>query len=245
LLYKLDLIGCDIPVVAQAKKQLSLSEESPLCRPVFRAAMKTIVNALYSYNDKTASVKEFELLVNLFKVEDGLRPKGVDAAVLEPFLLSRGLTELYPRVQKKAQQGKTNWLREDFQDLFEFYLAPAHAGQGGARAVNPLPKIIYQEEEPGPVYHAQREHQPPGPYPSIQTLMDSKDYKVLVQKLFERDEGAFRLFIEKVDQVDKWREAKQLIDRELNTRRLDPYCKEAVKLGDIVFSKYFSNSGYL
>jgi hypothetical protein len=249
LLYKLDLVGSDIPFIVRMKDKVIACEDPVVSKLFFALMAKEIIGFLYSYMDKGASLKEFDLLANMFKLEEGLRPKGVDAGLLEVFLTARGLDEYIPVVKKKMQQGKANWLHEDFRDLFDFnrpLTASAYVSSTtNNETENVLPIIVFHEEEKGPVYQAQREHQPPGPYPAIQTLIDSKDYKVLVHKLFERDERAFILFIEKVDQMDKWREAKQLIDWELNKRRLDPYCKEAVKLGDIVFAKYFNNSGYL
>ncbi len=243
LLRRLDLFGPDMPFVFRMKVACAASEESEISKLSFALKAKEIAASLYSYKDKTTLLQEFDLLINLFKLEEGLLPKGVDVALVEEFIAARGLDDYLVRVRKKAQQGKTKWLREDFQDIFEFSAPSPAKGRKPDNGV--LPKIVFSEEEQGPVFHAQREHQPPGPYPSIQTLIDSKDYKILVQKLFSRDERAFRTFIDKVDQVDKWREAKQLIDWELNKRRLDPYCKEAVKLGDIVFAKYFNNSGYM
>jgi hypothetical protein len=249
LLYKLDLVGSDIPFVVRMKDKIVACEEPVISKLVFALISKEIKVFLYSNDSKWALLKDFDLLVNMFQLEESLRPQGVDAGFLEDFLHARGLDEYIPAVQKKIQQGKVNWQHEDFADLFDFNrtpLTPPHvlfktSHEGDKR----LPIVVFPEEKDGPVYRAQREHQPPGPYPSIRTLIDSKDYKVLVYKLFERDERAFRLFIEKVDHVDKWREAKQLIDWELNKRHLDPYCKEAVKLGDLVFAKYFNNSGYL
>ncbi len=247
--YKLDLLGGDLPFILRVKEKINASPENHLSKLVFALMAKEISDALYSCRNKTAAVKDFELLEDLFRLKEELTPKGVDAGLLPDFLHSRGLRELLGQVEKKIQQGKAFWQKQDFQDLFEFAKTTGRPAFAITDLIEEeerlLPRIVFQEEEKGPVYQSQREHQPPGPYPSIQSLIDSKDYKVLVHKIFERDERAFRSFIDKVDQVDKWRDAKQLIDWELNKRRLDPYCKEAVKLGDIVFAKYFNNSGYL
>lgn len=245
LLHKFELAGSDMPFVARLKEKVTVADQNNFSRLFFALAAREIVQLSYFSKDKTALMKEFELFTHLFKMECGLRPPGVDTAMVEQFLHNRGLDSFLPLVTKKSQQGKVKWCKEDFQDLFDFHSSSAGSGPVSIRKLTSgdslLPRIIFQEEEAGPVFHAQRDHQPPGPYPSIQTLMDPKDYKVLVQKVFKSDEREFLSFIEKVDQMDKWREAKQLIDGELSKRRLDPYCKEAVKLGDIVFAKYFHN----
>jgi hypothetical protein len=248
LQFKLDLMGKDIPFVLRCQEQMQSMEEAVISRTSFAVMAQEVKTTLYAGRDHSAVIKEFDLFVQLYKVEEGLRPIGVEAALLEEFLLSRGMEERIPFVKKKVNQGKNQWRREDFEDIFEFSLSQGHpslaaSAQGTEEFI--LPKIIFPEEEKGPVYQAQREHQPPGPYPSIHTLIDAKDSKVFVLKLFERDERAYQTFIDKVDRIDKWREAKQLIDWELNKRKLDPYSREAVKLGDVVFSKYFTNSRYI
>jgi hypothetical protein len=245
LQYKLDLMGKDIPFILRCQEKMQNMEETVISRTSFAAMAQEVKTVIYAGRDHSAVIKEFDLFVQLYRVEDGLRPVGVDVTLLEEFLISRGMEERLPFVKKKVNQGKSQWRKEDFEDIFEFSLSQGHAGSANGSEEFILPKIIFPEEEKGPVYQAQREHQPPGPYPSIHTLIDAKDSKVFVQKLFARDEKAYQTFIDKVDRIDKWREAKQLIDWELNKRKLDPYSREAVKLGDVVFSKYFTNSRYI
>lgn len=248
LQFKLELIGKDIPFVLRCQERVQSMDEAVITRSSFAMLTQELKAALYAGKDNQAAIKEFDLFVQLYRLEEGLRPAGVDATLVEEFLTARGLEERVLFVKKKVSQGKQQWRREDFEDIFEFSTSQGHPGPSTSVHASEefvLPKIIFPEEEKGPVYHAQREHQPPGPYPSIHTLIDPKDSKVFVQKLFARDEKAYQTFIDKVDHIDKWREAKQLIDWELNKRKLDPYSREAVKLGDLVFSKYFNNSRYI
>ena len=85
------------------------------------------------------------------------------------------------------------------------------------------------------------EKQPPGPYPSLRSLISHKERKIFIKKLFDKDKGVYHAFIDRLEETDKWKEAKLIIDDELSKRQLSPFCREAVRLGDIVFSRYFSH----
>ena len=106
------------------------------------------------------------------------------------------------------------------------------------------PRITFGgvEEDEGVFFIHRRniEKQPPGPYPSLRSLISHKERKIFIKKLFEKDKGDYHEFIDKLEETDKWKEAKLIIDEELNQRQLSPFCREAVRLGDLVFSRYFS-----
>jgi hypothetical protein len=84
------------------------------------------------------------------------------------------------------------------------------------------------------------ERQPPGPYPPLRSLISNKERKTLIKKLFNNDRGAYHAFIDRLESIDRWKEAKAAIDEELMRRQIQPFCREAMRLGDIVFSRYFS-----
>ncbi len=90
----------------------------------------------------------------------------------------------------------------------------------------------------------QIEAQPPGPYPSLYTFMDEKTRRTFIKKLFGNDEEAFAHFVDRVDQADSWKEAKAIFDEELARRRINVYSKNAIKLSDFLFSRYFSRNRY-
>ncbi len=106
------------------------------------------------------------------------------------------------------------------------------------------PRITFggvEEDEGVFVVHRRNiEKQPPGPYPSLRSLISHKERKVFIKKLFDKDKGSYHAFIDSLEDTDKWKEAKLIIDDELNKRQLSPFCREAVRLGDLVFSRYFS-----
>ena len=101
------------------------------------------------------------------------------------------------------------------------------------------PVIVNTEEEKIIVSREKIERQPPGPYPALYTLINPRDRKVFIKKIFGRDQEQYQEFIERLEKLDRWKDAKALIDDELRHRRINPFSKEAVLLGDVVFSRYF------
>jgi len=101
------------------------------------------------------------------------------------------------------------------------------------------PLIRFDEEEPI-IYRAKLEQQPPGPFPSLLQLIDEKNRKLFVRKIFDRDADAYMDFIQRLESVLTWKEAKSLLDQELQRRKRNPYSKEVIRLSDLVFGRYFS-----
>lgn len=103
-----------------------------------------------------------------------------------------------------------------------------------------LSLLFDDEEENIPIDRDQIEKQPPGPYPELRSLINSDDQKKFVKKIFSEDVHQYTEFIQSLEKSDSWKEAKSIIDNELADRQINPYSEEAVRLGDIVFSRYFS-----
>jgi hypothetical protein len=99
--------------------------------------------------------------------------------------------------------------------------------------------IRFDEEEPV-IYRSKLEQQPPGPFPSLTQLIDEKNRKLFVRKIFDRDVDGYTEFIQRLELVQTWKEAKQLLDQELNRRKISPYSKEVIRLSDLIFGRYFS-----
>jgi hypothetical protein len=240
LLQLLQGLGKDIPYIAVLLEKLQPANKEEITRAEFSFQLHQAKQVSYSLKKQEIVLQEFDMLVEICNIDQGFKKKGVEVTMLEEFLVSRGLDYTLSQVHKKGAQGKSHWLTEDLNDLFDFPLSmPVELNK---RFFSP--KIIYADDWLQPIQRQNIERQPPGPYPSIITFIDKKDLKNFVRKLFDEDESAFMSFIGKIDKLEKWREAKQVIDCELEKRLLDPYGKEAVKLGDLVFSKYFSNGKY-
>jgi hypothetical protein len=105
------------------------------------------------------------------------------------------------------------------------------------------PKVVYYDEdgdEPQLIERVKIEAQPPGPYPSITRLVDEKSRRDFIRKIFHKDLEAYLAFIERIEAMETWKEAKAFLDHELQQRKVNPYTKEAVRLSDVVFSRYFA-----
>jgi hypothetical protein len=74
-------------------------------------------------------------------------------------------------------------------------------------------------------------------------LIDEKTEKVFIKKLFGGDGDAYGKLIQKLDESESWRVAKILIDNELFKRDVDPFSREAIKLVDLIYSRYYPEEG--
>lgn len=75
--------------------------------------------------------------------------------------------------------------------------------------------------------------------PSFRSLIDDKTEKVFVKKLFNGDGDAYGKLMQKLEDAESWRVAKILIDNELFKRDVDPFSREAIKLVDLIYSRYY------
>jgi len=112
------------------------------------------------------------------------------------------------------------------------------------QAESKRPRIIFSEAEEAIsatmiIERQTIERQPPGPYVSLQTLLSERDRKAFVKKIFKKDVNAYEKFIGELEALDTWKEAKARINAELARREVDPFSKEATRLGDLVFERYF------
>lgn len=236
-------LGKDIPFIETLEQEIKEFEKQELSRDIFQQFSENVYDKIYRNGNVDSIYVEFELLSELLNHDKTLTKSYLETEFVEEFFHSRGLEEALRTVRKKRTQGKKQWLREDIEDIFTFILKKPEA-KAEEEADFSLPRIIFKDDSGFIIQRQKIESQPPGPYPSIFDFIDRKDWKVFVRKIFKKNEIDFKEFLYKVDGVSKWRDAKQIIDWELEKRRLDPYSKEAVRLGDIVFAKFFSNGKY-
>lgn len=86
---------------------------------------------------------------------------------------------------------------------------------------------------------SQIERQPEGPIESLSILIDDKNERFLIKRIFNNHQSEYDKFIGKLEAIESWKKAKEVIDRELNMRSIKPFSKEALRLGDLVFNRYF------
>lgn len=77
----------------------------------------------------------------------------------------------------------------------------------------------------------------------LRNLVDEKMEKVFIKKLFSGDSDGYEQLLGKLDEAESWRVAKILIDNELFKRDVDPFSREAIKLVDLVYSRYYPEEG--
>ena len=101
--------------------------------------------------------------------------------------------------------------------------------------------IVEKWKEPQDIIidRKQIESQPKGPLVALNSIIDEKSKKLIQKKIFEKDDIVYNNFIMRLESVDNWKEAKQIIDEELLIRAVQPFSKEALTLGDLVFNRYF------
>jgi len=89
------------------------------------------------------------------------------------------------------------------------------------------------------INHEMIEYQPEGPLAVLSSIIDEKSKRLIQKKIFKKDDAAYVNFIYRLEEIHNWKEAKQIIDDELMMRYIPPFSKEALKLGDLVFNRYF------
>jgi hypothetical protein len=84
---------------------------------------------------------------------------------------------------------------------------------------------------------------PFGKKSGFRELIDDKTEKVFIKKLFNGDGDAYGKLLQRLDEAESWRVAKILIDNELFKRDVDPFSREAIKLVDLIYSRYYPEEG--
>lgn len=77
----------------------------------------------------------------------------------------------------------------------------------------------------------------------LKNLIDEKTEKVFIKKLFDGDASSYEKLLDKLNEAESWRVAKILIDNELFKRDVDPFSREAIKLVDLIYSRYYPEEG--
>jgi hypothetical protein len=240
ILRSVDNYGFDIPFLVYLSQELKSYQQNSIHISVINVLIRKTHEELYHRNRLTTLSNEFDLLMDFYNVNGSSDVMRIERHIVEELLEARGCHDILSLIQI---QGLPSWSKKEIWNILvnvpkirENYIS------GKTRSL--YPKVIFPEDDYLVVQKTKIEQQPPGPYPSIFDFIEQKDWKRFVKKLFVKDEIAFERFVLKIDSLTKWRDAKQVIDWELEKRHLDPYSKEAVKLGDVIFAKYFSKGEY-
>ncbi|MCB0832052.1 MAG: hypothetical protein KDC45_01175 [Bacteroidetes bacterium] len=73
----------------------------------------------------------------------------------------------------------------------------------------------------------------------LQMLITPKDEKIIISTIFKTDGEAYNDFISLINRTKTWKEAIAILDDTLASLEFDPYSKEAIRLSDIVYARYY------
>lgn len=153
---------------------------------------------------------------------------------------------------EKAQPPEANAEnRQEVPSLLDMRRPDPDQSMADAVSADELPPASPAKQEPTPgslkdliIRRENIEKQPPGPYPSLKALIDNKSKKTFIKKLFDNDEAAYVAFVERLEATDTWKEAKVLFDQEMDRRQVNVFSRNAIKLSDLLFSRYFAKNRY-
>ncbi|MBX7151403.1 hypothetical protein K1X84_07170 [bacterium] len=73
----------------------------------------------------------------------------------------------------------------------------------------------------------------------MESLINEKDEKIILKSIFNDDREDYREFMHGVNRSKTWKEAIGVLDDKLVANKVDPYSKEAIRLSDIVYTRYY------
>jgi hypothetical protein len=252
IIRQLEKLNCDSESLKHLAMTISKSEREEVDRRAFKLLAKQTIETVFDGQNKDIVINDFKKVIDFFFFrKEHITPKEVDSAVMKEFLLARRMDKAINIFEKKEQQGKRFWRIEDIPDLYlplsipeKYGVVPEETSISISKIEKkkPRPKIIFSsQEERVTVERKNIERQPPGPYPALESIISNKEQKIFVKRIFNNDCDAYIKFIEILDGTQRWKKAKQIIDMELERRDIDAYSKEALTLGDRVFSKFFAS----
>lgn len=112
-------------------------------------------------------------------------------------------------------------------------------GNGNNKNKHPIITNVWKDPMDMVITRSKIEAQPSGPLNSLEILIDEKSKKFIIKRIFKNDDFAYTEFIKKLEKISSWKKAKRVIDTELMSRAVQPFSKEALRLGDLVFNRYF------
>lgn len=145
-----------------------------------------------------------------------------------------GLSEKQQKIEE-AEKKQFNFL----EDFSKSQVDPVNPKNGDVANGNAEP----EETEPQNAAEGNGENKSNGnesQRPKISTLINQDDKNFLISMVFDDKMDDFSNFIEKLDEINKWQTARVAINEEIAKRNISPYSKEAILLGDVVFSRYFT-----
>lgn len=173
---------------------------------------------------------------NAFTLRKLIIPCKLDTVALPAILANKLFLDFRSR-----QNGIAELLRALKLSISQKPVGDAKKTERVARAIHTQ---LAEETEPARNKPPQVVYQPPGPYPSLRNIIDKRSQNMFVNKIFGKDESAYFKFLDHIDKKDSWKEAKAILDLELQFRKLGLFSREATKLSDMIFAKFFSKGKF-
>ncbi len=93
--------------------------------------------------------------------------------------------------------------------------------------------------------HLARQIASEGPLEDLHNMIKGRTRRKIIKKLFRKNEQAFNEFVDKLNQIQTWKEASHFIDDTFYELNINPYSKEAIMFSDIVYMRYFPKDKYM
>ncbi len=77
-------------------------------------------------------------------------------------------------------------------------------------------------------------------FPSVRSLISSKNRKKFIKKLCKKDSKQYERFIDLLEESDSWKEASLVMDQKFYEFGVNPYSKEAIEFSDLMYKRYFN-----
>lgn len=195
--------------------------------------------AFESFPSESISINEIQSLLSQFIARENSHGAeenndDIDRFMVLPFSIADNSTE----ISSKADQDN-NAFSQNF-----IIKAPIDQNERQNTAERKILKITNNWKDPMDmvIQRSNIEKQPEGPLLSLKMMIGEKDRRLIQKRIFDNDIYAYDEFINNLDLIDNWKDAKKLIDSELQNRSIGLYSKEALRLGDLVFNRYFPNN---
>lgn len=197
--------------------------------------------AFESYPNESITINEIQSMLNHFIAREELHENNNEenGDDIERFM-ALPFSEVYDRPEISSGADQDN---KEFAQNF-IITTPIDQNERQDTTERKILKITNNWKDPMDmvIQRSNIEKQPEGPLLSLKIMIGEKDRRLIQKRIFDNDIHAYNEFISNLDQIDNWKDAKKIIDSELQNRSIGLYSKEALRLGDLVFNRYFPNN---
>lgn len=93
--------------------------------------------------------------------------------------------------------------------------------------------------------HVAKQIQSDHPLNDLNNMIGWRSKRRFVKRLFRKKEDEYSAFLERINQIQSWKQASKVIDDEFYNREINPYSKEAIALSDIIYLRFFPKDKYV